>query len=63
NTGADGFEAAEPQSCEGWTTSDFMFQGRFGIAPYSDARWTDDTSAVNPTFCNDESHVYCFEQQ
>ena len=63
NTGIDGAPAADPQSCDGWTTSDFMVLGRFGIAQYSDARWTDDVGPANPTGCPDAAHLYCFEQQ
>ncbi|MCA9692350.1 MAG: hypothetical protein KC636_22315 [Myxococcales bacterium] len=62
NTGPDGFAAADPASCQGWTSKDFMDFGRFGTALYTDARWTDE-AIVNPTGCLDESHVYCFEQQ
>ena len=63
NTGPDGFAAADSQSCQGWTSKDFMDFGRFGITDYTDVSWTDATSIANPTDCLDEAHVYCFEQQ
>ncbi len=61
NTLADGTAASLDEHCQNWSTSDFQVDGRSGGLTLLDEQWTD-LKQFNPTPCDVDSHLYCFEQ-
>ncbi|MCY1009147.1 DUF4215 domain-containing protein [Nannocystis pusilla] len=60
NTSSSG-ESAGTANCNNWTSPMFSTKGRFGDVSATDATWTDDDAADNPTACSNSFHLYCFQ--
>jgi len=60
NTLPDGTSASDDH-CLGWSSSEFEDRGRAGLLNLLDGQWTDKEN-FNPTGCDLDNHLYCFEQ-
>ena len=60
NTTIFGTPISLDTDCEGWTTIDFFSKTYQGTSGETDERWTD--YLPNPTGCDTNGHLYCFEQ-